>query len=357
LPINALSTVNNYFNQGYNVYSSILFRHKFKKRGRTMSLYLSHGASESERESRNLSYNNRYSRGIDTLDQVTETFVDGLKYGASLSYTEPLSIKSQLEFIYSYNYNSGTSDQRANKLDKLGKVYSIVVPSLTNAFENDNKANRGGVSYRRQVSPLWNYVAGLAVQKAKLTSNNMTTKSDLNNSFVDVFPTFFLQYRKGRSQSLRLNYRGFTQQPYVIQLQDVVNNSSIMYVRAGNPLLKQEFTNKLEATYNFLNKRKTNNLSINMIASTTARKISNAITLNTTGANLLVDGYSLPNGAQYIKPLNLDGAYASAINIHDSISVKNRKSSINIISWIKNSREGSLYNSWKCSPFKNTHGG
>ena len=31
LPINALSTVNKYFSQGYNVYSSILYRHKFKK--------------------------------------------------------------------------------------------------------------------------------------------------------------------------------------------------------------------------------------------------------------------------------------------------------------------------------------
>ena len=357
LPINALSTVNNYFSQGYNVYSSILFRHKFKKRGRTMSLYLSHGANESERKSRNLSYNNRYSRGIDTLDQVTETFVDGMKYGASLSYTEPLSTKSQLEFTYSHNYNAGISDQMANKLDKLTKVYSIKVPSLTNAFENDNKANRGGVNYRRQVSPLWNYVAGLAVQKAKLTSNNLTTKSDLKNSFVDVFPTFFLQYRKGRSQSLRLNYRGFTQQPYVTQLQDVVNNSSIMYVRAGNPLLKQEFTNRLEATYNFLNKRKTNNLSINMNASATARKISNAITLNTTGANILVDGYSLPNGAQYIKPLNLDGAYASGINIHYSISMKNPKSSINMMSWINNSREVSLFNALKGYTFRNTYGG
>jgi len=357
LPINALSTVNKFLSQGYNMYSSFLYRHKFKKRGRTMSLYLSQGASESERESRNLSYNNRYSRGIDTLDQVTESFVDGIRYGASLSYTEPLSIKSQFEITYSYNYNAGTSDQQANKLDKLTKVYSIVVPSLTNAFENDNKAHRSGVSYRRQVSPLWNYVAGLAVQKATLTSNNMTTKSDLNNSFVDLFPSFFLQYRKGRSQSLRLNYRGFTVQPYVTQLQDVVNNSSIMYVRAGNPLLKQEFTNKLEATYNFLNKRKTNNLSVNINASTTARKISNAITLNTTGANLLVDGYSLPNGAQYIKPLNLDGAYASGINIHYSISMKNPKSSINIMSWINNSREVSLFNAVKGYTVRDTYGG
>ena len=357
LPINALNTVNKFFSQGYNVYSSILLRHKFKKRGRTMSLYLSHGANESERESRNLSYNNRYSRGIDTLDQVTETLVDGMRYGGSLSYTEPLTTKSQLEFTYSYNYNTGTSDQQANKLDKFTKVYSIKVPGLTNAFENDNKANRGGVSYRRQVSPLWNYVAGLAVQKATLTSNNRTTKSDLKNSFVDVFPSFFLQYRKGRSQSLRLNYRGFTQQPYVTQLQDVVNNSSIMYVRAGNPLLKQEFTNRLEATYNFLNKRKTNNLSINMNASTTARKISNAITLNTTGTNLLVDGYSLPNGAQYIKPLNLDGAYASGVNIHYSISMKNPKSSINIMSWINNSKEVSLFNSVKGYSLRDTYGG
>jgi hypothetical protein len=94
-----------------------------------------------------------------------------------------------------------------------------------------------------------------------------------------------------------------------------------------------------------------------MNASTTARKISNAITLNTTGTNLLVDGYSLPNGAQYIKPLNLDGAYASGINIHYSISMKNPKSSINIMSWINNSREVSLFNAVKGYTFRDTYGG
>lgn len=357
LPINALSTVNSYFSQGYNTYSSILYRHKFKKRGKTMSIYLSQGSSDSERESRNLSYNNRYSRGIDTLDQITETLVDGMRYGASLSYTQPLNTKSQLEFTYSYNFNTGSSDQKANKLNKVNKKYSILVPNLTNGFINDNVANKAGVNYRRQVSPLWNYVAGLAVQSATLTSKNLSTQSDIKQSFVDVFPTFFLQYRKGKSRSLRLNYRGFTQQPYVTQLQDVVNNSSIMYVRAGNPLLKQEFTNRVEVTYNLLNKRKTNNLALNMNASTTARKISNSITLNTSGSNLLVDGYSLPNGAQYIKPLNLDGAYASGINLHYSISMKNPKSSINIMSWANNSREVSLFNAVKGFAYRNTYGG
>lgn len=357
LPINALSTVNSYFSQGYNTYSSLLYRHKFKKRGKTMSIYLSQGSSDSERESRNLSYNNRYSRGIDTLDQITETLVDGMRYGASLSYTQPLNTKSQLEFTYSYNFNTGSSDQKANKLNKVNKKYSILVPNLTNGFINDNVANKAGVNYRRQVSPLWNYVAGLAVQSATLTSKNLSTQSDLKQSFVDVFPTFFLQYRKGKSRSLRLNYRGFTQQPYVTQLQDVVNNSSIMYVRAGNPLLKQEFTNRVEVTYNLLNKRKTNNLALNMNASTTARKISNSITLNTSGSNLLVDGYSLPNGAQYIKPLNLDGAYASGINLHYSISMKNPKSSVNIMSWANNSREVSLFNAVKGFAYRNTYGG
>lgn len=357
LPVNAINTSNYYFSQGYNTYSSILYRHKFKQRGKTMSVYLSQGSNESERESRNLSFNNRYIKAIDTLDQITETLLDGARYGASISYTQPLSIKSQLELTYSYNYNAGTSDQFANKLDKLSKDYSILVPNLTNVFKNENSANRGGVNFRRQINPLWNYVAGLAVQNAILTSRNLTKSTNFQNSFVNLFPTFFLQYKKGRSQNMRLNYRGYTQQPNVNQLQDVVNNSSIMYVRAGNSMLRQEFTNRLELTYNLLNKRKTNNLSLNVNASATANKISNSIILNTSGVSILVDGYSLPNGAQYIKPLNLDGAYASGINVHYSISMKNPKSSINIMSWANNSREVSLFNEVKGFALRNTYGG
>lgn len=357
LLVNAINTSNYYFSQGYNTYSSILYRHKFKQRGKTMSVYLSQGSNESARESRNLSFNNRYIKGIDTLDQITETLLDGARYGASISYTQPLSLKSQLELTYSYNYNAGTSDQFANKLDRLSRDYSILVPNLTNAFKNENSANRGGINFRRQINPLWNYVAGLAVQNAILTSRNLTKATNFQNSFVNLFPTFFLQYKKGRSQNMRLNYRGYTQQPNVNQLQDVVNNSSIMYVRAGNSMLRQEFTNRLELTYNLLNKRKTNNLSLNINASTTANKISNSIILNTSGANILVDGYNLPNGAQYIKPLNLDGAYASGINVFYSISMKNPKSSINIMSWANNSREVSLFNAVKGFALRNTYGG
>lgn len=357
LLVNAINTSNYYFSQGYNTYSSILYRHKFKQRGKTMSVYLSQGSNESARESRNLSFNNRYIKGIDTLDQITETLLDGARYGASISYTQPLSLKSQLELTYSYNYNAGTSDQFANKLDRLSRDYSILVPNLTNAFKNENSANRGGINFRRQINPLWNYVAGLAVQNAILTSRNLTKVTNFQNSFVNLFPTFFLQYKKGRSQNMRLNYRGYTQQPNVNQLQDVVNNSSIMYVRAGNSMLRQEFTNRLELTYNLLNKRKTNNLSLNINASTTANKISNSIILNTSGVSILVDGYNLPNGAQYIKPLNLDGAYASGINVFYSISMKNPKSSINIMSWANNSREVSLFNAVKGFALRNTYGG
>jgi len=124
-------------------------------------------------------------------------------------------------------------------------LYDVKVPNLTNNFQNSNESHRFGVSYKKQVGEWWNYSVGLALQHATLTSNNLTKQFYLQHSYNNLFPTFNLQYKRSRFANLRFIYRGVTQQPSVTQLQDVINNTNILHVRTGNPLLQQEFNNHL----------------------------------------------------------------------------------------------------------------
>ena len=345
--INQVNSKNIYDYTGDNLYNSILLRHKFKKKGRTISLTVYQSLNSSDRESSNISFNNRYTKGIDTLDQISNSAVESNKTGSYLSYTEPLNTKSQIEFTYSFSNTVGTSDQTAFKLDKFSGKHNISLPNLTNAFENTNIANRGGMNFRRQINPRFNYSAGLGIQQAKLMSNNLTYVSSIRQSFINLFPNFNLQFKKGRSKNLQVTYRGNTQQPNVTQLQDVINNSNILNIKTGNPFLKQEFVNTLSMTYNTSNARRTRNFYFSLNSSQISNKISNTITTNFSQDAILVDGFSLIPGAQYSKPQNLNGAYNVSANANLSLSMKNPKSSINLGTYLFNSKDVNLFNKVK----------
>ncbi len=49
-------------------------------------------------------------------------------------------------------------------------------------------------------------------------------------------------YRFSREKNLRLFYRTSTSTPSINQLQNVIDNSNPLLLRAGNPDLKQQYT-------------------------------------------------------------------------------------------------------------------
>ena len=328
---------------GYNFNNSILFRHQFKKRGRTFSVNFSQGINTNDRHSTNLSYTKSFGK-IDTIDQISSTIRDGKNYGANFSLTEKIGLKSQVELTYNYNYNKNNSDQQTYRYDTITGKHSIIVSNLTNLFENTNISQRAGVNYRLRIDSLWNFSVGMAVQHADLTSNNYTKNSFLQQSFYNLFPNFNLQYRKSRSKNLRFTYRGSTQQPSVTQLQDVIDNSNVLYIRSGNPALKQEFTNNFSLNYNGVNLITLRYLTLNANANFVSNKISNTNTINSSIDTIIVDGYKLGPGVQFSKPRNLNGAFNFGGFVNYSLPVKKPKSRLNFTITGSYSRDVNLVN-------------
>jgi len=337
---------------GYNFSTSILFRHRFKKRGRTVSLNITPGLSSSDIDGTNLSYNNLFNTGAggvvrDTVNQISSADKDGKTFASTLSYTEPIGQKGQIEVNWSYNYNRNTSDQQTWDYNPVTGKFDQENFTLSNKFENTNLSNRFGLSYRRQISKMLNYTLGFAVQRAELNSDNESKGTHLNQSFTNFFPNFQLQYSKNRTKNLRFSYRGRTNAPSISQLQNVVDNTNQLNITNGNPALKQEFSHNFNLFFTNFDVLTFKNFVASINGSFTQNKIGNAVIQNTGTTPIVVDGITLINGARYTRPVNLNGAMNFTGFINYGFPLAKPKSNVNLTTTLSYIRDVNLYNGVK----------
>jgi hypothetical protein len=348
--LSGVQQLNSRTSDGYNFNTSILFRHRFHKRGRTISLNVNPGLSTNDANSTNISYNDIYSGSDyirDTVNQLSSTTRDGKTFSSNLSYTEPIGKRGQLELSYNYNYSLNNSDQQTLRYNKTTGAFDVIVPNLTNKFENTNVSNRFSLSYREQITKELSYTVGLGTQYAELTSNNQTKGTNLSNKFTNYFPNVQVQYSKSRANNLRFNYRGRTNAPSISQLQDVIDNTNQLNIRNGNPLLKQEFSHSFNLFYTKFDVITFKNFVASINGSFTQDKIGNAVTQNTGNTPIVVDGIILIPGAQYSKPTNLNGALNVNGFINFGFPTKKPKANVNFSTVVAYIRDVNIYNTIK----------
>lgn len=330
--INQLTSSNVSDNKGYNFNNSLLFRHRFMKKGRTLSLNLTQAFNEAETDRRDLNYTTTYFNSgsyIDTADLLGDIDRRGWTLGGNLSYTEPAGKKALVELSYNYSRNQNESGQVTERLNNNGKYERDSL--LTNEFLNTNESHRLSMNYRRQVNKDWSYTAGIGVQRAALTSDNKSRNTSISQDFYNFFPTLSLQYSKNRVKNLRLNYRGSTRQPSVSQLQDVIDITNPLSIRGGNPGLRQEFVHNINLMYTSFDIFTFKNFFAGLNGGFTSGKIGNQITTNlkTRMPVWAEDSVLLVPGAQYTKPVNLDGAYNLSSFVNVGFRVKSLKANLN----------------------------
>ena len=288
--INRGRRITNNLGDGYNWTNNLLWRRKFRKPGRTLSLNLTNTLSDNDREG----YNTIASQQ-QNADFMNKTKSSNNSYGVSLSYTEPIARDKILELNYSRNDSRSTSDRKTFDRDIDGK-YNKLVDSLTNEFENQNLYDRLGANLRI-VKKKYNYQLGFAVQQTTLESDNISKNTQLVQKAINFFPMASFNYNFQRSRSLRVNYRGRTNQPTITQLQEIKNFDNFPYTYIGNAALKQEFNHNVMVTYNFFDMLRFRNLFATLTYSATQNRISNSITTDRR------------TGEQLTRPVNVNGVF------------------------------------------------
>jgi hypothetical protein len=316
--LNNTRTISDNSGNGINWSNNLIWRRKLNKVGRTLSVSLSNTYSKNEREGYVTSRGNSYnSIGAKTKENNfrQQNLQDNLtnNYGASLSYTEPISRNKILELKYAYNKNANEADRVTNDFNTATGEYDIKNSVLSNRFQNVNESNRFGSNFR-VTNKKFNYQLGVSVQNTLLKSNNLSKDSSINQRYFNIFPTASFNYQFARSRNLRINYRGRTNQPSISQLQDIIDPNTAPYYRTGNPALKQEFSNNITLSYNFFDIVKFRNIfALISFNNTNDKIVDNLLTKNFPARYKYLEA----GGTQLSIPTNMDGTYnvTGAFNI------------------------------------------
>ena len=323
---------------GMNYSGELLYRKKFKRIGRTLTVGWRNGYNESESGNSNIAPNTFYRPDGSILfsrsqDQRGDQDTKANNNSVSTSYTEPLGKNKILELNYQYSHNRNISDRETYDYNNISGKYDALNLLQTNYFENTNTSNRVGFNYRFQQKK-YNYQLGFGVQLTELGSRSIraATSKDtmLTQRFTNFFPTASFTYSVNKTKNFRFNYRGRTNAPSINQLQDVPDVSNPLQVRTGNPALKQEFINNFSLNYSTFNMMSFRFFTSNFNVGTTGNKIVNSID-------------SLNQAVTITKPVNLDGVFN--VNGFSSIGFPIKKlkgSNVNLTSIVNYNRDVSL---------------
>lgn len=336
-------------NNGYSLGNQLLYRHRFAKRGRTLSLGVNTTFNDKTGDGSLYSLNEYYLSDTTLTDQRYNLSSKGVNLSGNLTYTEPVGKKSQLMLTYNPSYNYTNSDRET--FNNSGAGYTDLDTSLTNTYENRYTTQRGGLGYRYNDS-LYNLMVSLNAQSATLDGDQtFPYPLQIKKNFTNLLPSAMFNYRFSRGENLRVMYRTSTNPPTINQLQNVVDNSNPLLLRTGNPDLKQDYTHSLSLRYGKTNTQKGTGLFI--FAS--ANYINNYVANNTIIAtsDTVVRGITLNRGTQLTLPVNLDGNWATRTFLTYSLPLSKIKSNLNLSAGYTFNRTPGLINS--LTNYANTH--
>jgi len=309
--------------EGYNFRNELLFRKKFRQKGRTLSLSLQTSLNGSSGDGSLQSVNDFYSRNgsfirTDTLNQVSTSESDLFSYNARLAFTEPIFKKTLLELSMGKSNSFGTAEKVTYDYNRQNNKFDQLNQMLTNNFENEYGYTSAGARLLMQGKKA-TLIAGVSWQQADLegTIKSGIKDSVLGKSFNNLLPNARLQYRFTRYKSLTLTYTAATNQPSITQLQPVPDISDPLNIREGNPDLDQEYSHVAQLNFLSVNPFKNKNLFAFITARTTNNKIVNFDIIDSVGRRTT-------------RPVNVDGVFDLNGDINLGLPVRFLKGSINL---------------------------
>lgn len=289
----------------YNFNNDMLFQHRFRTQGRTVSLNVNTQVSNNTGDGGYYSLMQYYDTTLagTVTDQHHTTEGRSTTWGANLSYTEAIGKKGQLLFYYKPSYTNNISDKKVNNADGSGE-YTEQDLVLSNTYENSYSIQRGGVSYRVKTTTGM-FTIGSDVQQIELKGeesfpNEVSTK----RTFFSVLPTISYNYTPGMFFNLNVSYKTNIKSPSISQLQNSIDQSNVLFIKSGNPYLEQAYENSftLRAMKRLPEKER------HFILFIRASQISKYIGSSTIipNSDTIVQNILIKRGSQFTKPVNLD---------------------------------------------------
>ncbi|MBF9223603.1 outer membrane beta-barrel family protein [Hymenobacter ruricola] len=297
-------------NQGTNGYQAstdnpsgggnFLLMRRFARPGRTFSANLNSTLSDQDATAFNQTTNTFFDAAgqpaIQRLNQRITQATPVRSHVLSLSYTEPLSLRTKLEARYALTDSRNDGSRFTTDFDEASQQYDLLNHALSNEFTSHFQAQRAGLTLQKR-RLRYTIGAGLDAQRADLSVRNFSADTTVARRFTSLLPNALFTYTGSRGRQLRLSYRTRLNAPSAAQLQPVRDNSNPLSIQTGTPTLRPEYGQSLQANYSqFL---AATNRSVFALLS--ASRVDDRIVSAT--------GFSA-RGVQTTRPVNADGFYS-----------------------------------------------
>jgi hypothetical protein len=261
-----------------NLNSSLLYRHRFAKKGRSfstnLSAILSQTDSKGDLQSINDFFGNNPGRQ-DILQRNTQTN-SNQTYGATFTYTEPLGGRKYLEASYAFRTNRNEVNREV--FDENGGN-STINTNLSNKYNSNYLYSRPGISFRMNRQK-YSVTTGVSYQNTHLNGDLILRNVKINRTFENILPVARFNYDFSNFKHLRFDYETSMQEPTIQQLQPVVDNSDPLNLTVGNPELRPAYEHNISANYTTFNPSKFINLFAFLTATYTTSAIASSQTVN-----------------------------------------------------------------------------
>ncbi len=275
-----------------------LYKHKFKKNRRTLSInadwYLLNTDAESYLDRTSELFENGVSTGELVTDQLATSDKQSTKISGKAIYTEPLSKKFSLELSHELSVSKGKNEQNTFAYNPGSSKYDMIVDTLTNNFDQTIITNKPGAKISFNSKKI-KYNFGTGVGFTSFDLKNISDDTTYHRNFTNFFPAASFTYTYKSNHSLSVNYNGRTTQPTINQLQPIKNNNDQFNIYEGNPDLKQSFRHSFSLNHNSYNFIKDMWMYQGLNVGFTQNSITNERIIN------------LANGTSRIRPTNTNG--------------------------------------------------
>ena len=319
------------YGENKNAWGMLQFYRRLNPRGRNITMRVEGSIGDSENRSTSNNevhlYRVKNVAGEDSTyftARYNTTPSDNKGYVASFTYSEPLWKGAHLQANYELRYNQNKSDRQTYDFSHLpqnpftgltpeyrewdpwigedkfltlnSSLPTFLDKNLSRFSEYKNYTHNIRLTLRHYQEE-YDYNIGFLVQPqhSNFIQDYRGVYVDTIRNVTNLTPTIDFHYKFSDQHDIWIHYRGDTRQPDITQLLDITDDSNPLFITKGNPGLKPQFTNSLNAYYkNYISKYKRS-----IVLYGNYRLIRNSI------SNLVL--YNAETGGSTSRPENING--------------------------------------------------
>lgn len=255
-PTNELEIDNDKALANWRLNSSAIFRHRFKKKGRTFALSAGYNGTESDGKE-NLFSLNRFFEAENFTEQArlfNQNESNTNQYKSSALFSDALGKKWFGEIFYNFSH----TDNQVNRQVQAPDAGFTRVDSLSVFFDNNIRYQRAGAALRYSYEGL-NVAFGGAGQQIEIGGvysrdrGTPNLANPLSRTFRNFTPNLDVSYEFPGNKWLNLSYSYNITPPQFSDLQPVPNVNNPAFRSEGNPNLEPERRHNAGLNFNTWN--------------------------------------------------------------------------------------------------------